>query len=353
MKDSAALTPESLPERIEDTHQLEEMLSRPDDALVECFRRLKGDILVLGAGGKMGPTLARMARRASDAAGSARRVMAASRFSQPEARRSLEEYGVEAIPCDLLDRRQVQDLPDAENVVFMAGMKFGTTGNEALTWAMNTLLPALVCERFPDARFCVFSTGNVYGLTPVAGGGSREDDPPRPEGEYAMSALGRERIFEYFSRTTGCRASIIRLNYAVEMRYGVLHDIACRIRDGAEVDVSMGYVNVIWQADASSMALRSLQLASSPPFVLNVTGPEILSVRKTAEQLARLMNRPVRFSGQESPDALLSNAGRAFQRLGRPQVSADTVIRWTADWVGRGGASLGKPTHFEERDGRF
>lgn len=342
-----------LPETIRDTGQLEDMLSEPDTGLVDMMRRVTGDVMILGAGGKMGPTLARMAKRARDASGTEREVIAVSRFSDAAARQGLDRHGVRTIACDLLDREQVGALPDAPLVVFMAGMKFGTTGAEAMTWAMNAYLPALVCERFPHSRIAVFSTGNVYALAPAESTGAVETDIPDPKGEYAMSTLGRERIFEYFSRRDGTAVVIIRLNYAVEMRYGVLADIARRVWDGEEIDVGMGYANVIWQADASSAALRSLEHAATPPFLVNVTGPERISVRETAEELGMLMGRAPVFRGTESADALLSNAAKAHSLFGAPRVGIPQILRWTADWVMRGRETLNKPTHYESRDGRF
>jgi nucleoside-diphosphate-sugar epimerase len=235
----------------------------------------------------------------------------------------------------------------------MAGMKFGSTGQEARTWAMNCWLPGLVCRKFRAARVVAFSTGNVYGLTPVAGGGSLETDPLAPVGDYAMSCVGRERILEHFSRTYAIPMVLLRLNYAVEMRYGVLVDLAQRVWAGRPVDVSMGHLNAIWQADASATALAALAHTASPPLVLNVAGPELLSVRRVAGLFGALLDRPVALQGTESADALLSNAQRAHRLFGFPRVSAGAMIHWIADWVRRGGETLGKPTHFEVRDGKF
>jgi nucleoside-diphosphate-sugar epimerase len=262
-------------------------------------------------------------------------------------------WGVETLRCDLLDPHSLSALPDAPNIVFMAGMKFGTTGQESLTWAMNSFLPGLVSERFSKSRIAAFSTGNVYGLSPVSDGGSREDDALNPAGEYAMSCLGRERIFEHFSRTNHTRMSILRLNYATELRYGVLVDIAQRVYSGQPVSLSMGYLNAIWQGDASAMSLQALGSTSTPPFVINIAGTELLSVRRVAEQFAERLGKPVRFEGQESADALLSDAKKSYQHFGHPRVDAPQLIAWIADWISRGGATLAKPTHFEERAGRF
>lgn len=301
----------------------------------------------------MGPTLARMARRASDLGGVSRRIIAVSRFSSANLPQRLNSWGIETLACDLLDRRALAALPDAQNVVYMAGMKFGSTGQESLTWAMNSYLPGLVCERFPATRIAAFSTGNVYGLCPVANKGSREEDPLNPVGEYAISCLGRERIFEHFSRTRLTPVAIIRLNYATEMRYGVLVDIAQKVFNGLPVPLSMGYLNAIWQGDANNMALQTLAHVSSPPFVVNITGPEILSVRRVAEGFSDRFQKPAIFEGTESPDALLSDSRKSHQLFGRPEVSESNMMDWIADWVSRGGETLSKPTHFENRAGRF
>jgi nucleoside-diphosphate-sugar epimerase len=342
-----------LPEWIRDAAHLDDLLSEPSAAAIDGIRAAGGDILVLGAGGKMGPTLARMARRAMDAAGLRFRTIAVARFSSTQLRHTLEAHGVETIPCDLLDETAVEALPDAPNVIFMAGRKFGSTGDEPLTWAMNTHVPAIVCRRYRKSRIVAFSTGNVYGLIPRGRGGSREEDVPAPIGEYAMSCLGRERIFQYFSAANGTRVAILRLNYAVEMRYGVLVDLAQRIAGGGPIDLAMGYVNVIWQGDANAMALAALAHTSSPALILNVAGPEELSVRAISEDLARRMGSTVSFAGTEMNDALLSNATRGYDVCGKPRVDTARLLTWTADWVQRGGESLWKPTHFESRAGRF
>ncbi len=340
-------------ERIEDTDHLEDLLSEPTNRAVEALARLEGDLIVLGVGGKMGPTLARMAQRASERAGVRRRILGVARFSDAGLEAKVRGWGIETVRCDLLDPAQLAALPDVPNVVCMAGMKFGSSGQEARTWAMNCWLPGLICQKFRRSRLVAFSTGNVYGLTPVALGGSTETDPLRPEGDYAMSCVGRERMFEHFSRTLGTPTALLRLNYAVEMRYGVLADVAQRVRDGLPIDVTMGHVNAVWQADANAAALASFAHVASPPFVVNVAGPELLSVRRVAEEFGRLFGRPVTVRGTESPDALLSNGQLGHRLFGLPRVGAGQLIRWTADWLDRGGATLGKPTHFEVRDGRF
>jgi nucleoside-diphosphate-sugar epimerase len=338
---------------IRDVDELEDLLSEPTEGLVRDVAKLEGDIVVLGVGGKMGPTLARMAKRASDAAGISRRVIGVARFSNSKLEDRLQSWGIETIRCDLLDRKALACLPDAPHVVYMAGMKFGCTGQESLTWAMNSFLPGIVSERYCESRIAAFSTGNVYGLSPFTAGGSREHDSLNPAGDYAMSCLGRERIFEHFSRAQHTKMSIIRLNYATELRYGVLVDIAQRVFSDQPVALSMGYLNAIWQRDASAMSFQSLAHASSPPFVINVAGPELLSVRRVAETFGELLQKPVRFEGAEAEDALLSNAKKSHDLFGPPSVSAEQMMVWIADWVSRGGETLAKPTHFEERAGKF
>jgi len=340
-------------EAIRDVHQLEDLLSTPSEGVVEAVRRTEGDFIVLGAGGKMGPSLSRMIRRAADAAGVKRRVIGVSRFSSGALEGQLQSLGIETIRCDLLNREELDRLPEVANVVHMAGMKFGSTGNESMTWAMNSYLPGMVSEKFRRSRIVAFSTGNVYGLTPVTGGGSRESDALDPVGEYAMSCLGRERVFEHFSRTMKIPMALLRLNYAIEMRYGVLVDLARRVWAGEAIELAMGSVNVIWQADANAMAIRAFEHASSPPFVLNVAGPETVSVRRVCEEFATLMGKHVTFTGEESGSALLNNGQLGHRLFGYPRVSVGQMIQWIADWVRRGGESLGKPTHFEARDGKF
>jgi nucleoside-diphosphate-sugar epimerase len=281
------------------------------------------------------------------------RVMGVSRFSDPVVRRKLEDAGVETVQADLLHPGALAQLPSAANVIHMAARKFGSTGNEPLTWAMNTLLPGLVCERFRDSRIVAFSTGNVYPLTPVALGGPGESSPVKPVGEYAQSALGRERIFQYYSDRYEMPVTLLRLNYAVELRYGVLLDIGQRVFERRPVDVTMGNVNVIWQGDANSIALRSFALAQSPPTVLNVTGPEAISVRWLARRFADCFDIEPVYEGRESDSALLSNAARCHELFGYPPVTLEQMIEWTADWIGQGGATLDKPTHFQVRDGQF
>lgn len=337
----------------EDEPELDELLSRPTAGAVRALATCPGDVVVLGAGGKMGPTLARMARRALDAAAAGARVIAVSRFSDPAVAPALHAAGVETVHCDLTDRAAVAALPDAPNVIFMAGQKFGTAAAPSHTWAMNALVPVVAAERYRGARLVAFSTGNVYPLTSVAQRGSRESDAPAPVGEYAMSCLARERLLEYVSLREGTRVAIVRLNYAVELRYGVLADLAVRVRDGVPVPLAMGAVNVIWQGDAAARALACLPLAATPPLVVNVTGPEVLSVRALATRLGERLGRTPVFEGTQAPDALLANTERARALFGAPETSLDWMLDAVAGWVARGGRLLGKPTHFERRDGRF
>ncbi|MCB1210027.1 MAG: NAD(P)-dependent oxidoreductase [Verrucomicrobiales bacterium] len=336
-----------------DTVDLEERLSRPTAAVIEMMRRIEGDILFLGVAGKMGPTLARMARRATDEAGIARRIIGVSRFSAQGSRDALEQHGIETIACDLLDPASIADLPPAANVMFMAGMKFGATHQEPLTWAMNVLLPARIAEKYARSRIAAFSTGNIYGLVPATRAGSLESDVPVPVGEYAMSCLGRERVLEHAALSHATPIALIRLNYACDLRYGVLVDIARKVYTGQSIDVSMGYFNTIWQGDANALSLLTLEQAQSPAWTINLTGRRTLRVRDVAEAFGALFGKPVTITGTEAPDALLSDATRCFQQLGVPHVEETVLIEWVADWIARGGEALNKPTHFESRDGRF
>jgi nucleoside-diphosphate-sugar epimerase len=347
-------TAEQFPvQRIENSEHLDELLSEPTEVAVEAMGRLTGDLILLGVAGKMGPTLARMARRASDHAGVPRRIIGVARFSDARHEARLQAHGIETLRCDLLDPAQLARLPDVPNVICMAGTKFGSTGQEARTWAMNCWLPGMVCQKYRQARMVAFSTGNVYGLTPVVLGGSLETDPLNPVGDYAMSCLGRERIIEHFSRTHQIPTVLLRLNYACEMRYGVLVDLAQRVRDNQPVDLTMGHLNAIWQADANAQALAAFDQVATPPRVINVAGPEVLSVRRLAQDFGRLFGKPVTFQGTECADALLSNGQLGKRLFGYPRVSAGQLVHWIADWLVRGGETLGKPTHFEVRDGRF
>ena len=325
-------------------------MTRPSRALVDDLARVAGDILVLGVGGKMGPTLARLAKRAAPE----RTVTGVARFSAPGVRERLERAGVETIASDLLDRAAVADLPRAPNVVFMAGRKFGSTGAEELTWAMNVLAPAIVAERFAGSRIVAFSTGNVYPWVPVEAGGAGEATPPGPPpGEYANSCVGRERMFQYFSARHGTPGRLIRLNYAIDMRYGVLHDVARKVFAGMPIDLAMGHVNVIWQGDANAQALRALGYCTVPASPLNVTGPEIVPVRALARAFGRRFGREPAFAGEEADEAWLNDASEALRLFGPPLVPLERMIDWVADWVERGLPSLDKPTGFEVRDGAY
>jgi nucleoside-diphosphate-sugar epimerase len=342
-----------MPNWIQSEAELEDRLSTPSAEDVEFFRNLEGDLLIIGVAGKMGPSLARRAARASQAAGVSRRIIGASRFSPPSAEVSLQKAGIETLRTDLLDSNAVTALPDAANVIFMAGRKFGSTGAESLTWVMNAYLPALVAERFRHSRIVVFSSGNVYPLVPMDSGGATEETPPAPIGEYAQSVLARERIFEHFSRRDETPVTLLRLNYAIDLRYGVLLDIARKVFEGRSVDVTMGFVNVIWQGDANSVALRSLGRAQTPPFVLNLAGAETLSIRALATRFGEIFGKAAVLEGQEAPTALLSNANRCRRLFGSPAVTVKQMTEWTAQWITSKGPTLNKPTHFESRDGKF
>lgn len=333
--------------------ELEDRLASPSAALIEELSQLDGDIMLLGVGGKMGPSLARLAMNAIRQAGIDKKVIGVSRFSNKELRRELEEAGVEIISADLSDDKALQALPETQNILYMAGNKFGTTGNEHFTWMMNAYLPGRVAERFRNSRMVVFSTGNVYPFTPVSQGGATERTSPNANGEYGQSCLGRERIFEHFSHKNGTPMFIYRLNYAIDLRYGVLLELARSVRDGLPIDITMGHANVIWQGDANEIALRALLRCSSPPNVMNITGPETLSLRWAANEFGRRLGIEPIFTGEEAPTALLSNAAKAAATFGYPRVSLAEMIDWIGDWVGQGGETWNKPTHFQEREGKY
>ncbi len=339
--------------RIDSDQQLIQVLTQPSESDLAFASRLQGDTMVLGAGGKMGPTLAQRLLKALRAAGRSSRVIAVSRFGSPEAQRELRDAGVETLSCDLLDPEAVQGLPLVENVLFLAGRKFGSAGDPDLTWAMNTMVPAQVAQRFRESRIVVFSTGNVYPFVTPVQGGCVESDAPAPLGEYAQSCLGRERIFEYFSKKFRTPCLIFRLNYAIDLRYGVLVDIARHVYNGEPVDLSVPAVNVLWQGDANSYAMRSLELCATPARILNVTGPETLQVRRVADFFARRLNRGLLTEGDSRDIALLNNAGACHAALGYPSVSADELMEAVAVWIESGGASLNKATKFQVTDGKF
>lgn len=332
---------------------LEAALTEPSSALVRDLVAMEGDIVIVGCAGKMGPTLACLAQRALEHAAVHRRVIAVSRFSDGAVRARLETAGIQTVAADLLDARQIAALPEAPNVIYMLGTKFGTTGREYLTWATNAHLPGRVAERYAKSRLVIFSSGNVYPLMSVTSGGATEASPPQPIGEYAQSCLARERIFEYFSRQSNLPMTIVRLNYAIDLRYGVLLDIGRAVHEGRPIDLRMGNANVIWQGDANEFALRSLTVSSVPPKVLNVTGPETMSIRWLAEQFGERFGTAPVFAGTEAPTALISNAAEAFRLFGYPRVPVLRMIQWTAHWIEIGGPTLDKPTHFQEREGQF
>jgi nucleoside-diphosphate-sugar epimerase len=342
------------PEFIETEEQLEDVLSTPFPQDIEAMKALEGDIMLLGAGGKMGPSLARLAKRSSDAAGVSRKIIAVARFSDPELVSQFEQMGITPLRADLLQQSDLDGLPDVPNIVYMAAKKFGTSsGAAAETWAMNAYLPGRVAERFPSSRIVAFSTGNVYPLTPLSSGGPQEETPLAPVGEYGTSAMARERIFTYFSQRNQTPVTLLRLNYAIDLRYGVLLDIAMTLLEGKPVDVSMPAVNIIWQRDANSVCLRSFANCSTPPFALNLTGPETLSVRWLATQLAERLGVEAKFTGEEQPNALLNNAALCQQLYGYPTAGPQQLMDWVAHWLRKGGKTWSKATKFQVRDGKF
>jgi nucleoside-diphosphate-sugar epimerase len=344
------LSAQSLPDTFPSVDALEDFMTTPSQALIDDLAAIDGDILVLGVGGKMGPTLAGLAKRAAPG----KRVIGVARFSETDLQHKLEAWAVETLRCDLLDRAAVAELPRIRNVVFMAGRKFGESGTLDLTWAMNVLVPAHVAEIFPDSRIVALSTGNVYPFVEIRHQGATETVAPAPPaGEYANSCIGRERMFEYFSRRHGTPGRIIRLNYAIDMRYGVLHDIARKVSDGKPIDLATGHVNVIWQGDANAQILRSLRYCTSPTSPLNVSGPETISVRAVAEAFAGRFNKRPEFVGEEAAVGWLANTGEAARLFGYPVVPLNRMIEWVKDWVERDLPTLNKPTQYESRSGRF
>ena len=332
---------------------LDKRMYQLNDDFVDDVRAINGDFLILGAGGKMGPSLSKLTKLAVDAAALKKKVIAVSRFSNKAAEAEMHDQGVETISMDLMDDNALQKLPEVENVIYMAGTKFGTTGNESYTWAMNSYLPGRVAEKFKHSRIVAFSTGNVYPLTSVTGSGPTEEHPVAPIGEYAQSCLGRERMFEFFSKQNGTPVLIYRLNYAVDFRYGVLLEIAKAVKNKKPINLAMGNVNIIWQGDANQIAIRSLKLCSSPPAILNVTGSSKLSVRWIANEFAKLFDVPAVFEGNEQPTALLSNSSKMEQLFPFKKVTVNDMITMTGQWLQLGGSLLDKPTHFQERSGKF
>ncbi|KIL40378.1 epimerase [Gordoniibacillus kamchatkensis] len=333
--------------------QLEQAMTTPSSRLIEDMKNIEGDLMLLGVGGKMGPSLAKLAMNAINAAGVSKNVYGVSRFSEPGLKEELEACGLKMIACDLLDDASLQALPDVRNVIYMAGTKFGTTGKEHFTWGMNAYLPGRVAEKYRNSRIVVFSTGNVYPLSSVHLGGAAEDAAPAPVGEYGQSCLGRERVFEFFSHRYGTPILIYRLNYAIDMRYGVLLELAKSVKEGRPIDLTMGHFNCIWQGDANEIALRALLHCSSPAGKLNVTGPETVAVRYAAAEFGKRLGVEPQFTGKEAETALLSNASTCMQLFGYPRVSLLQMIDWIAEWVEHGGAMIDKPTHFQQREGRF
>jgi nucleoside-diphosphate-sugar epimerase len=340
----------TLPDRFDGVDHLEEVMSAPSEAVTAEFGALAGDLVILGVGGKIGPTLARMAKRAAPH----KRVIGVARFSEEGLREKLSAWGIECIACDLLDRDQVEALPHVPNVVFMAGRKFGSSGQEALTWAMNAHVPALVADAFAGSRIVAYSTGCVYPYVNVLHGGATEHAPATPPpGAYANSCVAREAMFQYFSGLHGTPGRIIRLNYAIDMRYGVLHDVASRVRVGTPIDLATGHVNVIWQGDANAMVLRAFNQCTLPTSPLNVSGPETVSVRWLAEEFGRRLGKAPVFEGVEQMEGWLVNSTEAMRLFGYPRVPLARLVDWTADWIARGLPSLGKDTHYDTRDGSF
>lgn len=332
--------------------KLYQQLLLPSDDLISELAIIDGDILILGVGGKMGPDLARLAKNAIDKAGLKKKVIGVSRFSEHGLQQQLENKGIKTYKIDLLRDDQLQTLPDIKNVIYLAGTKFGTTGKEAFTWAMNSYLPGRVAEKYKDSRIVVFSTGNVYPLTSVSSGGATEEQLPQPIGEYAQSCLGRERVFQYFSSIFNTPMLIYRLNYANDVSYGVLLDIALAVKNKKPIDLSMGYANVIWQGEANERALRSLLHCNTPPKILNITGP-IVSVRDVAERFGKIFGNEPGFTSKEQDTALLSNANESFRLFGNPKISLNQMIEVIAGWIKQEGKTLNKPTHFQEREGQF
>ena len=328
-------------------------LLEPSQKLIEDVARLEGDIIILGVGGKMGPDLARLAKQAVDKAGIKKRIIGVARFSEPSLKEQLNQQGIETITADLLNDEQLQLLPDVKNVLHLAGQKFGTAGKESFTWAMNAYLPGRVAEKFKNSKIVAFSTGNVFPLSPIKTNGFAEDCPTGPVGEYAQSCLGRERLFQYSSLKYKTPVLIYRLNYANDVSYGVLLEIAKSVNEEKTIDLQMGHVNIIWQGDANAMALRCFHHCSSPPKILNIAGPETVSVRWIAEEFGKLFNKNPLFINEEKPTALLSNAAESFRLFGYPHVTLKQMIELLAGWLLSGGKTINKPTHFQEREGNY
>lgn len=338
---------------MEDLIALEQKLTRPSAKLIEDIKNIDGDIMLLGIGGKMGPSMGKLAAAAVKEAGINKRIIGVSRFSDVKAREELEKAGIETIACDLLNDEELSKLPEVKNVIYLAGHKFGTVGNEGFTWAMNAYLPGRVSEKFKNSNIVAFSSGNVLPFVPVTAGGVSEEVTPEPIGEYAQSCLGRERVFEYFSKKNNTPLLIYRLNYAVDFRYGVIMEIAKSVLAERPIDLRTENVNVIWQGDANEIAIRSLLHCESPAKILNVTGPETLSTRWVAEEFGRKFNKKPVYQHEAEGTALLNNAAECHKLFGYPQVTIKEIIDITAIWLTRGGEEFGKATHFQERGGKF
>lgn len=332
-----------------DEKSLENILSEPTEATKKIVAGLSGDIVILGAGGKMGPTLAMMLKKASPD----KRIYAVSRFSDKAVRSRIEQAQVETIEADLLDESHYRKLPDVENVFYLAGMKFGSTGNQPLTWALNSFVPALVARHYKDSRIVAYSTGNVYPLVETTGGGATEKNTPEPVGEYAQSCLGRERMFEYFSQLYKTPVTLVRLNYANEPRYGIIVDLTSKILNDEPIDLTTGAVNLIWQRDANDYIIRAITLAKSPPAVLNVAGPDTIPIRRLAEQIGKTLGRKPKFISREATSALLSDTSYCLSTFGPPQTTIEQMVSMIAKWVTAGKKTLNKPTKYETRNGKF
>ena len=337
---------------INNEHELDEYMSLPHDATVELMKKLDGDIMILGIGGKMGPTLGNLAVKAMHKAGVRKKVIGVSRFSDQESREKLDSLGITCIQCDLLNQDEVRQLPKVKNIIYMAGRKFGLRGTDYLYWAMNAIAPSHTADYFSDSNIVVFSTGNVYNLWPSDSQGPNETDPAVPYGEYSNSCLARERVFEYYSREKGTKILLYRLNYAIDLRYGVLFEIGKHVFEKKPVNIEMGYANVIWQGDANNIALRCLGHVASPPEILNVTGDKV-RIRDIATKFGEIMKKEPVFEGKEAPTALLSDNSKMKRLMGESQISLDQMLQMTADWIQSGGKSLGKPTHYQTRDGQY
>nr|WP_308742702.1 NAD(P)-dependent oxidoreductase [uncultured Anaerocolumna sp.] len=333
---------------------LKESMYIPSEELVDDMKEIDGDIMILGVSGKMGLNLAKLVKRASNKSESMKKIYGVARFSESDGiREELESEGIETIKCDFMSEDQLEGLPKVKNVIYMVGYKFGTVGNEDYAWAINSYLPGRIASKYKDSNIVAFSTGCVYPLVKMSEGAPSEEFPPEAVGEYAQSCLGRERIFQYFSKQNKTPTTIFRLNYAIDLRYGIVSEIAQSVLNEWPIDLTMGHANVIWQKDACEMAIRSLRVASTPANIINVTGPETVSIRWMAERFAEKFNKTPKFIGSESDIALLSNASKAHAIFGYPKTTIREMIDITAEWLLNGGDTIDKPTHFQERQGKY